>query len=160
VRALLVAALIFGSLLGAPTPARAPEIPAPLLMIDQPEVPPALPAPSIEGIATWYDATKNHAWYTRKTKLGDPIVFYAAAGSKLRDLLGDPNPYHESYAIRITSLKTGISVDAWVVDWCSCSKGKPNEKLIDLSPELFQALGFSLSRGIQPVRVEIIEGRN
>lgn len=165
-KAALIAAAVFGSLLGAPSPARDPEAPAQTIYA-QPEVPAEPPSRSIEGIATWYGRTGRGnygkptvAWYTRKTKWGDPIAYYAAAGPKLRDLLGDQNPYHERYAIRITNLHTGIALDAWVVDWCQCSKGKPHEKLIDLSPALFQALGLPLSRGIQLVRVEIIEGGN
>lgn len=164
-KAALIAAAVFGSLLGAPAPARAPEIAAPRIMIDQPEVPAEPPSRSIEGIATWYGNPRAYgepavAWYTRKTKWGDPIAYYTAAGPKLRDLLGDQNPYHERYAIRITNPKTGIALEAWIVDWCSCSKGQPHERLIDLSPALFQALGLPLSRGIQLVRVEIIEGGN
>ncbi len=38
---------------------------------------------SVNGKATWYDATKNSAWYTRGEK---PTLFYAAAGPALRAL--------------------------------------------------------------------------
>lgn len=117
------------------------------------------PLPSAVGIASWYDATKNSAWYTRKTKWGEPVKFYAAAGPKLRDLLGDPNPYLEHYPVRITNPKTGVSIIAVVVDWCSCSKGSPHEKLVDLAPSAWLTLAggeFGLGRGIQKVIVEVL----
>jgi hypothetical protein len=121
--------------------------------------PTPIPLPTAVGVASWYDATKNSAWYTRTTKWGDPVEFYAAAGPKLRDLLGDPNPYHEHYPVRITNPKTGVSILAVVVDWCQCSKGKPGEKLVDLSPSAWLALAggeFGLGRGIQKVIVEVL----
>lgn len=117
------------------------------------------PLPSAVGVASWYDATRNSAWYTRKTKWGEPVKFYAAAGPKLRDLLGDPNPYHEHYAVRITNPKTGVSILAVVVDWCSCSNGSPHEKLVDLAPSAWLTLAggeFGLGRGIQKVIVEVL----
>jgi hypothetical protein len=117
------------------------------------------PLPSAVGIASWYDARKNSAWYTRTTKWGDPVKFYAAAGPKLRDLLGDPDPYLEHYAVRITNPKTGVSILAVVVDWCSCSKGSPHEKLVDLAPSAWLTLAggeFGLGRGIQKVIVEVL----
>jgi hypothetical protein len=111
--------------------------------------------PGVVGISTWFDASKNSAWYTRKTTLGDPIVFYAAAGPKLRDYLGDPDPYLEKYPVLITNVKNGRTILVVVVDWCSCSKGGQQEKLIDLSPAAFVALGVPLSRGIQKVYVRL-----
>jgi hypothetical protein len=117
------------------------------------------PLPSAVGIASWYDATNNSAWYTRKTKWGEPVKFYAAAGPKLRDLLGDPDPYLEHYPVRITNPKTGVSIIAVVVDWCSCSKGSPHEKLVDLAPSAWLTLAggeFGLGRGIQKVIVEVL----
>lgn len=113
--------------------------------------------PSITGIATWFDASKNRAWYTRTTELGDPIEYYAAAGPELRKLLGDPDPYRERYAVKVTNLKTGISLLAWVVDWCSCSEHRSYERAIDLSPELFVALGVPLGHGIQLVKIERLD---
>jgi hypothetical protein len=121
--------------------------------------PTATPTPIAVGIASWYDAIKNSAWYTKKTKWGDPVKFYAAAGPKLRDLLGDSNPYHEHYAVRITNPKTGVSILAVVVDWCSCSPNSPHEKLVDLSPSAWLTLAggeFGLGRGIQKVIVELL----
>jgi hypothetical protein len=96
------------------------------------------------------------AWYTRKSKWGDPVEYYAAAGPALRDLLGDSNPYHEHYPIRVTNVATGRSIIAVVVDWCSCSSGGKQEKLVDLSPAAFKALGASLGRGILKVEVELL----
>ena len=112
----------------------------------------------IVGIASWYGNPRKWgeptvAWYTRKSKWGDPVVFYAAAGPKLRDYLGDQNPYHEHYPLLITNPKTGKTILIVVVDWCQCSKGKKGEKLVDLSPAAFLALGVPLSRGIQKVYI-------
>ena len=116
---------------------------------------------SIVGVATWYGNVRKWgeptvAWYTRKSKWGDPVEYYAAAGPALRDLLGDSNPYHEHYPIRVTNVATGRSIIAVVVDWCSCSSGGKQEKLVDLSPAAFKALGASLGRGILKVEVELL----
>ena len=152
--ALLVIILIAGIHEGAGTvsaPAARCEIqPQPVASVE------ITPEPvQVIGVATWYDATKNHAWYTRKTALGDPVIFYGAAGPKLREALGDDNPYHEHYPVMITNPSTGITIEVIVVDWCSCSKGKEWEKVIDLSPAAFKALGVSLPRGIQKVIITL-----
>ena len=117
-----------------------------------------LAPPSVEGIASWYGNPRHYgepalAWYTRSSVWGEPIEFYAAAGPELRRLLGDPNPYHEHYPVTITNPATGRTIEAVVVDWCSCSAGRDHEKLIDLSPAAFEALGVPLSRGIQEVEL-------
>jgi hypothetical protein len=137
-----------------PSPAicTAPPSPSPVLG------PPTPVEAPLVGIASWYGNPRKWgeptvAWYTRKTKHGDPVVFYAAAGPKLRDFLGDPNPYLEHYPLLITNPKTGKTILIVVVDWCSCSKGKKGEKLVDLSPAAFLALGVPLSRGIQKVYI-------
>jgi hypothetical protein len=136
----------------APAPRSAPAaIAAPLTLAEA----------GLTGIASWYGDPADYgrpaiAWYTRVSEWGDPIVFYAAAGPALRRLIGDSNPYHEHYPVTITNLTTGVSIEAVVVDWCGCSSG-PKEKLIDLSPAAFTALGVSLTRGIQRVRVALIE---
>lgn len=115
-----------------------------------------IPEPvQVVGVASWYDATKNHAWYTRTTKLGEPVVFYGAAGPKLREALGDDNPYHEHYPVTITNPRTGITIQVIVVDWCSCSEGRKGEKIIDLAPAAFKALGVNLHRGIQKVIITL-----
>jgi rare lipoprotein A (peptidoglycan hydrolase) len=127
-----------------------------------PEPAPSARANTISGVATWYDATKNNAWYTRKTdrKMTDnqqegPYAFYAAAGPALRDVkrfAWNMKPYQ---AI-VTSVKTGRSIVVWVVDWCQCRGGK-NEKTIDLSPSAFEALGLPLGHGVMRVEITVIE---
>ena len=117
------------------------------------------PAREVRGVASWYGNPRVYgapaiAWYTRTTRYGAPITFYAAAGPALRDLLGDANPYHEHYPVTVTNPRTGISIPVVVTDWCGCSSGSDREKLIDLSPAAFKALGIPLTRGIQPVIVE------
>jgi hypothetical protein len=117
-----------------------------------------MPVDTVDGVASWYGNPRRYgepaiAWYTRKSQWGEPITFYAAAGPELRKLLGDSNPYHEHYPVIVTNRKTGASIRAIVVDWCGCSSGKRGEKLIDLSPAAFKALGVPLSRGIVAVSV-------
>lgn len=117
------------------------------------------PPPSVAGIASWYGNPRRYgepaiAWYTRTSPWGDPVEFYAAAGPALRRFLGDPNPYHEHYPVTITNHATGRTIEAVVVDWCGCNTSK-REKLIDLSPAAFEALGVPLSRGIQEVEVTL-----
>jgi hypothetical protein len=115
------------------------------------------PSWSLTGIATWFDATKNNAWYTRKNKWGKAIKFYVAAGPELRKLI--PNKWRmKPVAIRITSVKTGRSVIAYVVDWCGCSgrASDPNDtRLVDLAPAIWDALGIRLGLGVTKVVVEI-----
>ena len=118
------------------------------------------PAREVRGVASWYGNPRVYgapaiAWYTRTTRYGAPITFYAAAGPALRDLLGDANPYHEHYPVTVTNPRTGISIPVVVTDWCGCSSGSDREKLIDLSPAAFKALGIPLTRGIQPVIVTL-----
>ena len=107
---------------------------------------------SAKGKATWYDATKNNAWYTR----GDnPTLFYAAAGPALREIKNfkwGKKPYR----IRVENLKNGKSIVAWVVDWCQCRGQTDNEKLVDLSMAAFIALGVDLNMGVQRVRVTVL----
>ena len=142
------------------TPAGTP--PAPY---DQPPTPSAAPAAprTITGVASWYGRTgKGHwgeptvAWYTRETKYGPAIEYYAAAGPAARELIGDDNPYHEHYPVRVTNRMNGRSIWVIIVDWCSCSSGHKGEKAIDLSPAAFQALGAPLSRGILPVDITLL----
>ena len=110
------------------------------------------PARSAKGKATWYDATKNNAWYTR----GDnPTLFYAAAGPALREIKNfkwGKKPYR----IRVENLKNGKAIVAWVVDWCQCRGQTDNEKLVDLSMAAFTALGVDLNMGVQRVRVTVL----
>lgn len=117
---------------------------------------------TLQGIATWYDAAKNGAWYTQKPRAGSarlnqnaaPYKFYAAAGPLMRKL----SPFKwgaQPYRVLITNLKTGVGIIVWVVDTCAC-KGGAKEKLIDLSPAAFTALGVGLGNGVQRVRAEIL----
>lgn len=146
-RALLIAALVLScalpSGLSSPTPPEPCSSPA--------EEPSSL---LISGIATWFDATRNGqtSWYTRKG-----IIFYAAAGPALRKALGGYR-WRQTFQIRITNPATGGYAVAIVADWCECSKGQKDERVIDLSPALFAALGVPLSRGVQRVEIEIMRG--
>jgi hypothetical protein len=107
---------------------------------------------SVKGKATWFDATKNNAWYTRGKK---PTLFYAAAGPalrKIKDFKWGKTPYR----IIVENLRNGKAIVAWVVDWCQCRGQTSNEKLVDLSPAAFTALGVDLNMGVQRVRVTVL----
>ena len=112
----------------------------------------ATPILSVVGKATWYDATKNDAWYTRGDK---PTLFYAAAGPALR-ALKDFKWGKKPYRIIVENLKNGKAIVAWVVDWCQCRGQTGNEKLVDLSQAAFVALGVPLGNGVQRVRVTVL----
>lgn len=60
---------------------------------------------------------------------------------------------------RITSLETGITVEAPVIDWCQCYRGTPQERIIDLQWGVVAALGLPKSQGLYPVRVEWLAGQ-
>lgn len=115
--------------------------------------PSVIPIRSVIGKATWYDATKNNAWYTRGDK---PTLFYAAAGPALRKIKNF-RWGKEPYRIIVENLANGKAIVAWVVDWCQCRGQTNNEKLVDLAPAAFVALGVTLERGVQRVRVTVIE---
>ena len=105
-----------------------------------------------KGKATWYDATKNNAWYTLGEK---PTLFYAAAGPALRKIK-DFRWGKKPYRIIVENIANGKAIVAWVVDWCQCRGQTGNEKLVDLSPAAFEALGVTLGRGVQQVRVTVL----
>jgi len=107
---------------------------------------------SANGKATWYDATKNSAWYTQGDK---PTLFYAAAGPALRKIK-DFRWGKKPYRIIVENIKNGKAIVAWVVDWCQCRGQTGNEKLVDLSPAAFTALGVDLKLGVQRVRVTVL----
>jgi hypothetical protein len=163
-RIVLVLALVFAPLTN-PQPASAPPPPVPIVLADQPPVPPAPKKVKLSGVASWYNATKNNAWYTRQTKWFRGTLDYAAAGQELRRMIEDINPGHRYWRTspvlaKITNAKTGISVTVYITDTCGCYSGtlsdRSDDKIIDLSPQVFQALGVPLGRGIQKVTVELL----
>ena len=125
--------------------------------------------PTAIGKATWFDASRNSAWFTeaprpgaaRRNQDGAPFQFYAAAGPTLRELCGAKCDFRwgkEPYRVVVTNMNNGRSIVAWVVDWCQCRAGK-NEKLIDLSPAAWLAVAGPnkpLSHGVLKVKVEVI----
>ena len=113
---------------------------------------PLLASQSANGKATWYDATKNSAWYTQGKK---PTLFYAAAGPALR-AIKNFRWGKKPYRIIVENLKSGKAIVAWVVDWCQCRGQTDNQKLVDLSPAAFTALGVDLKMGVQRVRVTVL----
>jgi hypothetical protein len=123
---------------------------------------------TLEGIATWYDATKNNAWYTRtkgnfeSNQRGGPYPFYGAAGPELRKMKNFV--YNkEPYQILVTSTLTKRTVVVWVVDWCSCKgvkKDPKDDRIVDLAPAVWEALGVGLHRGIMKVEISLLEVRS
>lgn len=117
---------------------------------------------SISGRATYYDASRNFAWYTQESRAGaakynqegSPYPFYGAASPALRKLRaftwGD-----EPYRVIVSNTKTNVAIVVWIVDECACVGGS----VIDLSPLAWKTLGegkIPFSRGVQDVRVEIL----
>ena len=107
------------------------------------------------GVVTWYDATRNNAWYTQEPRRGaagrnqdgSPYPLYAAvAGWRWGD---------EPYQLRICRRDDPAQrcVIVTVVDFCSCSRQRPGRRAIDLAPAAFERLG-PLSRGVLPVTIE------
>lgn len=106
------------------------------------------------------DCLKNPGWkcYTRMVgpykrlvrKWMSPINnMYAALGPALRELIGAQIPkWHTAprNKILVTSVETGIAVEVWIADACGCGgadkiAGTKDDRLIDLSPEAWAALG-------------------
>ena len=125
------------------------------------------------GKASWYDASRNNAWYTRESEWGAPVEFYAAAGPDLRDLVQAMFTTKINWGVTmwrnlaskerrpkfiVTSVVTGKSIVVTVTDWCGCYSGtvkdKSDDKIVDLSPSAFMALGLPLSRGVVDVIIE------
>jgi len=109
------------------------------------------------GRATWYDATKNNAWYTQPNKWGKAVKLYAAAGPALRRVIGHKY-MRKPYPIWVRSKKTGIEVKVWVVDWCGCwgRKNDPMDtRLIDLAPAIWEKLGVPLGQGVMKVEIRL-----
>lgn len=145
----LVLALIFAPL---SSPAPTAEVPTPprIEVANQPEV----PLGYFVGDATWFDADRGNlsTWYTR-----EGITLYGAIGRELREF--KPHYWRTSWNVEVVSLLTGRSVIVHVVDECTCYgvKADPSDdRLIDLSPEVWQALGVPLSRGVMPIALVVI----
>ena len=107
---------------------------------------------SVKGKATFFDAERDgqSTWYVR-----EGYQFYAAAGPALRKIK-DFRWGKKPYRIIVENLKNGRAIVAWVVDWCQCRGQKNNDKLVDLSPAAFTALGVDLNTGVQKVRVTVL----
>jgi hypothetical protein len=120
-----------------------------------PEIESASPTPLLlKGKATHYDAERNgqSAWYTRQG-----IEFYGAAGPALRAIV--KHEWRGSYRVIITAQKTQRSVVVDVVDYCEClggDKDARNDRLIDLAPAVWDALGVPLSIGVMRVSIEVL----
>lgn len=122
--------------------------------IPQTPTAPIDPNPIIRGRATHYDAERNgqSAWYTRRG-----IALYGAAGPALRDIV--PHQWRNKYRVIVSSKLTGVSVTVWVVDYCECRGGDKqtdNDRLIDLAPAVWDALGVPLWRGVTAVTIEVL----
>jgi hypothetical protein len=109
----------------------------------------------LSGRATWFDAERGgqSAWYTR-----EGIDFYGAAGPALRS--EQKHKWRGRYRVLVTSKATGRSLLVWIVDFCECRGGdkKPgNDRLVDLAPAVWDALGVPLSIGVTRVTVELVD---
>jgi hypothetical protein len=117
--------------------------------------------PTLTGFATYYDATRNGAWFTQSPRKnaakynqeGAPFVYYAAASPRLRAVRMFKWGW-EPYRVIVSNPNTGIAIVAWVVDECACVGGA----LIDLAPVAWKEIsgGAPFGRGIQPVIVEVL----
>ena len=142
-----------------PTPAPTPS-PTPTPTVEATSTP-STAFPTLTGFATFYDATRNHAWFTQSPRKnaakynqeGAPFVYYAAASPRLRAVRMFKWGW-EPYRVIVSNPKTGIAIIAWVVDECACVGGA----LIDLAPAAWKEIsgGASFGRGIQPVIVEVL----
>jgi hypothetical protein len=115
---------------------------------------PALPDGYFVGTATWFNAERGHqtAWYTRAG-----ITLYGAIGADVRAY--KQHYWRTSWDVRITSLLTGKSVIVHVVDVCTCygvRRDPDDDRLIDLSPQTWAALGVRLGRGVMPITLEVL----
>ena len=120
------------------------------VLADQPGVPEGY----FVGTATWFDAERGNqtAWYTRAG-----ITLYGAIGADVRAY--KQHYWRTSWDVKITSLITGKSVIVHVVDECTCYgvRRNPNDqRLIDLSPATWAAVGVPLSRGVMPITLEVL----
>jgi hypothetical protein len=147
---LLLSAIVSAAATLAPTPA-AVIAPDAAQLINQPETPRAV---VLNGSATWFDAERGaqSSWYTRAG-----IEYYGAAGSELRSI--KQHYWRTSWPVMITSKLTGKSVVVHVVDICTCYgvRSNPNDnRLIDLAPAVWAALGVPLSAGVMQIELRVI----
>jgi hypothetical protein len=87
-------------------------------------------------------------------------VLYGAAGPALRKIIR--HKWGNRYRVIVSSKVTGIAVVVWVVDFCECrggDKNPDNDRLIDLAPAVWDALGVPLSRGVTAVTIEVLPTR-
>lgn len=115
---------------------------------------PILPNPTLHGIATHYDAERKGetTWYSRAG-----IEFYGAAGPDLRKEVR--HEWRNKYRVIVTSERTGRSLVVWIVDFCECrggDKNPKNDRLVDLAPAVWIALGVPLHLGVTPVTIELL----
>jgi hypothetical protein len=113
-----------------------------------------IPAPTLHGIATHFDAERKGetTWYTRAG-----IEFYGAAGPDLRDEVA--HEWRNKYRVIVTSERTGRSLIVWITDYCECrggDKNPKNDRLVDLAPAVWIALGVPLHLGVTPVTIELL----
>ena len=128
--------------------------PTPPPFVDREPVTSEILLPTLHGIATHFDATRHgsSSWYTRAG-----IKFYGAAGPDLRR--EKAHEWRNKYRVIVSSKVTGRAVVVWIVDYCECRGGdkKPgNDRLVDLAPAVWDALGVPLWRGVTPVTIEIL----
>jgi hypothetical protein len=133
-----------------PVPTGEPVAPMPTVVADQP----AVPLGYFVGTATWYDADRGNlsTWYTRAG-----VDMYGAIGAEVRAF--KPHRWRTSWNVEVISLLTGRSVIVQVVDECTCYGVRANpddQRLIDLSPEVWAALGVPLWRGVMPIALVVI----
>jgi hypothetical protein len=89
---------------------------------------------NVKGRASYYCCTRGYS--------SGQLV--AAAGPALRR--GDWR------GRKVQVCRSGKCISVRLVDWCQCYKGERRERIIDLHPGAFRALG-PLSAGILTVRV-------
>lgn len=127
------------------------------LLTPSPDPRPTYDVPDViilTGKATHYDAERKgqSTWYTRAG-----IEFYGAAGPRLRALI--PHEWRNEYRVIVTSQRTGRAVLVHVVDFCECrggDKDTSNDRLIDLAPAVWDALGVPLKYGVTKVTLEVL----
>jgi hypothetical protein len=147
---LLMSAIVSVAAMFTPTPV-AVIAPNAAQLINQPETPRAI---VLNGFATWFDAERGaqSSWYTRAG-----IKHYGAAGPELRAI--KQHYWRTSWPVMITSKLTGKSVVVHVVDICTCYgvRSNPNDnRLIDLAPAVWQALGVPLSAGVMQIELRVM----